>query len=297
MSNSKTHSIEWLTLAVFFIVYVGWLALLIGHEYVNTIILIISLSFLVALHSSLQHEVIHDHPTSSSLLNSMLAFPALGLIVPFRRYKILHLKHHRNWLLTDPFEDSESFFVTRKSWLHCNPLIKKILKFNNTMLGRLLIGVLIMITRILINEYRYGRKDRNVQIAWILHAIGVSLVICILWFAEFSILFYILCVTLPANTLLILRSYGEHLPEENIEHRSAIIKSNWIMQLLYLNNNFHRVHHDHPNIAWYNLPSIYRQHYLQHNIHVYKGYFVLFKRFALKRRFPVEHPFLSKDKV
>ena len=38
-----------------------------------------------ALHSSLQHEVLHGHPTRSPLLNEALVFPALSVVYAYRR--------------------------------------------------------------------------------------------------------------------------------------------------------------------------------------------------------------------
>jgi len=145
------------------------------------------------------------------------------------------------------------------------------------------------------SEWRASKSSRAIFIAWLWHFVGVTMVILWLWLVSFPVLVYIFGVAYPATSLLMLRSFGEHLPEENIDHRSAIIKSNLIMQLLYLNNNFHRVHHDHPEVAWYHLPKLFQQQYAEHTMHVYPGYFSLIKQFGIKQRYPVEHPFLAKD--
>jgi len=287
--------IEWPTLMVFALVYTGWLTLTWLHAHIPTIVLLFMLSYLVALHSSLQHEVIHGHPTPWHRFNNALAFPALGLIVPYERYEILHLQHHRNWLITDPYDDSESYFLARKSWLSCGTVMQSILRANNTLLGRLLLGPAIMAVRMITGEWRLREKNSEVKAAWLWHLLGIAMVVLWLWLVSFPILLYIFGVAYPATSLLMLRAFGEHLPEENIDHRSAIIKSNLIMQLLYLNNNFHRVHHDHPEVAWYHLPQLYRQQYAEHTKHVYPGYFSLIRQFGLKQRFPVEHPFLGKE--
>lgn len=264
-------------------------------EHFPTLIVLVVLSYLVALHSSLQHEVIHGHPTAWDRLNSVLVFPAAGLIVPYKRYEILHLQHHRNWLITDPLDDSESYFLARRSWLACSGAVQRILRINNTLLGRLLLGPAIMTIRMITGEWRASKNNSDIVIAWLWHFAGVALVMLWLWLAGFPILLYIIGVAYPASSLLMLRAFGEHLPEENLEYRSAIIKSNPPMRLLYLNNNYHRVHHDHPEVAWYNLPKLYRQQYAEHTMHVYSGYFSLIKQFGFKQRFPVEHPFLAKD--
>jgi len=295
LTAQANSPIEWPTIIVFSLTYAGWIILTLWQEQFPTLLVLAGLSYLVALHSSLQHEVIHGHPTIWTRLNNVLAFPALGLIVPYERYEILHLQHHRNWLITDPFDDSESYFFGRKSWLSCGNVVKTILRINNTLAGRLLLGPAIMGIRLVIGEWRASKSDPTIFIAWLRHFAGVALVIVWLWLARFPILLYVLGVAYPATSLLMLRAFGEHLPEENIEHRSAIIKSNLVMQLLYLNNNFHRVHHDFPEVAWYKLPELYRQRYAEHTTHVYSGYFSLIKQFGFRQRFPVEHPFLAKD--
>jgi len=295
-AHSQTRSsIEWPTLLMFGLTYAAWLALTSLHNFIPALLALIPLSYIVALPSSLQHEVIHGHPTAWARMNNALAFPALGLVVAYQRYELLHLQHHRNWLITDPLDDSESYFMARKHWLACNAVVQAILRFNNTLIGRLLVGPAIMFFRMVISEWRLGKHNHDVLISWLWHLAGVTLVFIWLWLVNFPILLYVFGVAYPATSLLMLRSFGEHLPEQNIEHRSAIIKSNLIMQLLYLNNNFHRVHHDHPEVAWYRLPKLYRQHYADHTTHVYPGYFSLIKRYGTKQRYPVEHPFLARD--
>jgi len=151
-----------------------------------------------------------------------------------------------------------------------------------------------MVVRMLHSEFELFKISSDVRSSWLKHLIGICLVLAWLSLFDFSILIYSFAVAYPAASLLMLRAYSEHLPEENLEYRSAIIKTNAIMQLLYLNNNYHRVHHDHPDEPWYLLPRLYRKYYSQHNMHVYPGYLHLFKRFGFKQRYPVDHPFLPE---
>ena len=71
---------------------------------------LIALPVLAAFHTSLQHETIHGHPTPFHGLNELLVSLPLGAVFPFRRYRDLHLKHHNDMNLTDPYEDPESYF-------------------------------------------------------------------------------------------------------------------------------------------------------------------------------------------
>ncbi len=294
-TKNKNNTIEWFTFFLFCIVYAGWFLLILNHENINAFLLTIGLCLLVILYASLQHEVIHGHPTPWLTFNHSLVFLSLGLIVPFNCFKESHLLHHRNRYLTDPYDDPESYFMSQRDWSECSPSVKAILKLNNYLLVRLIFGPLIMIVRMLKSDYQLSKQYKRIKSAWIQHLISLTLVISILCLTNFPILLYIFGVAYPASSILMLRSYIEHTPEEEIRNRSAIIKSNKIMQLLYLNNNFHRVHHDYPDIAWYKLPKLFREKYNNDTTHVYDGYFSLLKRYAFKQHFPVKHPFLLKD--
>lgn len=291
-NNSK---IEWPTLILFVLTYSAWLSLTALHAHLPISLVLVLLIMLVTLHSSLQHEVIHGHPTPWPMVNTALAFPALGLAVAYPRYELMHLQHHRNWLITDPYDDSESYFVSHKHWASFSLLVQRLLNFNNSLFGRLSVGPAIMIVRFFSSEFSLSRTHTDIRHSWLWHLLSSTLIIAWLVLVDFSILLYVLAVAYPAISVLMLRSFSEHLPEENIELRSAIVKTNWLMQLLYLNNNYHRVHHDHPEIAWYRLPELYRRDYQHHTKHVYNGYSELFVRYGFKQRYAVEHPFLGKE--
>src|SRR5581483_1961153 len=78
---------------------------------------------LITLHSSLQHEIVHGHPTRSKRLNRLLAIVPLGLWIPYQRYRDLHHKHHCDARLTDHIDDPESFYWTAEGWERLSPLM------------------------------------------------------------------------------------------------------------------------------------------------------------------------------
>ena len=45
------------------------------------------LGFIVALQSSIMHEVLHGHPTRNGRVNEAFVFLPIGLVWPFRRFK------------------------------------------------------------------------------------------------------------------------------------------------------------------------------------------------------------------
>ena len=99
----------------------------------------------VALHSSLQHEVLHGHPTRNARFNEALVFLPIGIFYPYRSYKRTHLQHHADERLTDPFDDPESYYRAMGDWEKMPAFIKVLLAWNNTFIGRLVIGPPLMV--------------------------------------------------------------------------------------------------------------------------------------------------------
>jgi fatty acid desaturase len=56
-----------------------------------------------------------------------------------------------------------------------------------------------------------------------------------------------------------VRSFYEHRPADIPQHRSALNEAGWPWRWLFLNLNYHLVHHDLPALPWYHLPRAYRQ--------------------------------------
>lgn len=66
------------------------------------------------------------------------------------------------------------------------------------------------------------------------------------------------------------------------------------LALLFLNNNFHIVHHMHPGVPWYRLPGLYfadADRYLRRNHgYRYRSYAQILRRHLLRAKDPVPHP-------
>ncbi|MFK5998757.1 MAG: fatty acid desaturase [Rhodobacterales bacterium] len=77
---------------------------------------IILLIPLITLHSSLQHETLHQIEPRWKFFGQMLVFPALGLAIPYIRFRHSHLIHHNNENLTDPYDDPESNYMVKEVW-------------------------------------------------------------------------------------------------------------------------------------------------------------------------------------
>jgi len=251
---------------------------------------------LVTLHSSLQHEVLHGHPTRHAWLNEALVYCSPGLFIPYRRFKALHLRHHNNDRLTDPYDDPESFYLAWRNWAELPAVIRFLLKINNTLIGRLLIGPLVSLVGFYGAELRQiAAGSKVVRRAWLHHLAGLLPVLLILNFAGgLDLWLYALAAAYPGMALLMLRTFAEHRAHENVAARSIIVEYCPVFSFLFLNNNLHLVHHTHPRAAWYDLPALYRKNReawrAENEGYVFASYLDLARQFAFKQKEPVVHP-------
>ena len=139
-TESRSRPIEWPTWIAIAGLWLVFAALIYFHAELPWWVLTPVGAWLVAFHGSLQHEAIHGHPTRSHLLNEFLLFPAISLWIPYRRYRRLHLTHHRNDQLTDPEVDPESYYLDPQAWERTPNALRWLYTVNNTMLGRFILG-------------------------------------------------------------------------------------------------------------------------------------------------------------
>ncbi|MEP0520087.1 MAG: fatty acid desaturase [Hyphomicrobiales bacterium] len=304
ISGTGVATLELPTLALFASVYMFWALLVCFHELLPFWLVLPALTLMTTLHSSLQHEALHGHPTRSGRLNECIAAIPLGLFIPYRRFKRLHLRHHCDEKLTDPYDDPESFYLAQTDWAALSFGMRCLLRANNTLLGRLVVGPSLALYAFCRNELRdtskasYGRK--NLAKAWALHGFGISTVLVILALADFPVLLYICCVAYPAMSLLMLRTYAEHQAAQDVGPRTAIVDASPFFALLYLNNNLHFVHHRFPTAAWYRLPALYKEYYedlnSQNGHYRIAGYWTLFRNHLVRAKEPVAHPLIQGER-
>jgi fatty acid desaturase len=258
------------------------------------------MTVLVALHSSLMHEASHGHPTRRAGLNELLVALPIGLVWPYRRFKTLHLRHHADERLTDPFDDPESYYRALWRYRELPPLLQRLLRFNNTMVGRLLIGPLIANAGFLAGDAKLiAAGDRQVRRAWLHHLAGLAVVVPIIVFVfGMPLWLYVLVPAWLGQSLIAIRTFAEHQWSERPDGRTIIVERS-PLSLLFLNNNLHLVHHKMPNVAWYDLPRQFRarrEEWLKMNGgYAYPGYLALLKDFAFRAKEPVAHPVLRRE--
>ena len=286
--------IEWPTLLMMFATYAIWAGGTLAWEYSAALSLVLT-TLTITQFSSLQHEVLHGHPFANRHLNEALVFPALTLVVPFNRFRDLHLAHHFDPNLTDPYDDPEANYMDPKVWDQMSSPVKLLYRMNNTLMGRIFFGPAIAIYSLIKMDIALIAKgDRAVLWAWVLNAGGVALVlIWVLGFTQMPLWAYGIAAYAGFG-LLKIRTYLEHRAHESFRARTVVVEDKGPLALLFLNNNFHVVHHMHPNAAWYRLPGIYaarRDHYLRRNdSYVYRSYAQIFRLFLFRAKDPVPHP-------
>jgi fatty acid desaturase len=291
----QTRTLEWPTLGLFAITYILYGVLTVYAALLPSFFVVFLLAITIALHSSLQHEALHMLEPRWPVFGYLIAAPALGLAIPYDRFRDLHLAHHVNEVLTDPYDDPETNYLTVETWTALSPITQIILRFNNTFLGRILVGPLVGQVYFFASEIGAIRAgDMDARHGWLRF---IPAVICVIFW-----LFY--CTTISATSYLIacylglsilkVRTYIEHRAHEIAQGRSVIVEDRGPLAFLFLNNNFHAVHHAHPNIPWYNLPAAFRAHrarfLVQNNDYYFKNYWAVMRMYLCAEKDSVAHP-------
>lgn len=299
--QTATRATEWPTLLVFVVTYALWaLATTVLWSF-SPVLAILAAALAIAQFSSLTHEVLHGHPFRSQTLSEALVFPGLTVFVPYLRFKDTHLQHHFDPALTDPYDDPESNYCDPAVWARLSRAAQLVLRFNNTLIGRVLIGPVVSTVTFLALEAQLLRAgSRRVMLGWALHLPGVALVaLWLMVLGQMPVWAYLVAVYLSMS-LLKIRTYLEHRAHEAARARTVVIESRGPLSLLFLNNNFHVVHHMHPAVPWYQLPGLYfgnREHYLRRNeSYRYTSYVEIFRQFLFRAKDPVPHPVWPVEK-
>jgi len=287
--------IEWPTVWVVILCYVCFALATTAIASVSLPIAVLLLSLTVTLHSSLQHEVIHGHPLPSQNMSAALVFPAIGLLIPYERFRDLHLAHHKDAHLTDPYDDPETQYLDPAVWNRLGTPLQTVLNWNASLLGRMFIGPFLSQFVFMRNDWRMIRAgSASVRRAWLLHVLGIVPVV--LWLMTVSSMpfwAYALSAYL-GMAILRIRTFLEHQAHEHAGGRTVIIEDRGPLAFLFLNNNFHAVHHIKPGTAWYDLPKLYadnKENYLERNLgYSYPSYKTVMAQYLFRAKEPVAHP-------
>jgi fatty acid desaturase len=295
----RWREIEWPTLGLIAACYLIWV---LATTWAAALWLPLGMALLalaVTLHSSLQHEVLHGHPFRSRRWNEAMVFLPLGLLFPYRRFRDLHLAHHNDERLTDPYDDPESNFLDPKVWACLPRWRQRLLRANNTLLGRMALGPALGTIAFVGDEARaIGAGDRDIARAWALHLAGLVLLAGWIGLAPMPFWAYAISAYLGMSVLKV-RTFLEHRAHDEAPGRTVVVERGGILGFLFLYNNLHIVHHTRPRLPWYRLPALYaaeREAFLERNHgYSYTSYGEIFRRYFLRAKDPVPHPLRPLD--
>jgi fatty acid desaturase len=281
------NNLEWPTIALAVLIYGAWTVLTWFHALIPLPLLVMAGAWLIAWHGSLQHEIIHGHPTPWRPINTILALPPLALWLPFEIYRRCHITHHVLEHLTDPARDPESRYLAAGLGPGAR-LARSVGRLQQSLLGRLTLGPLIDAWGFLRREgVHLGRGDLDRLSIWAGHMIMVAAILAWLRFAcHFNLGQYLLCFVYPGLALTLIRSFAEHRAHPDPARRTAIVERAPVLGLLFLYNNLHVAHHFQPDLPWYELPALYRRErerlLAANGGLVYDGYADVFRRYLLR---------------
>ena len=293
LAQSFTAKTEWPTWLLLIGVYAGWFAVILGSHWLGLWLSTLLLIPLVTLWLSVQHELLHGHPTRSLLLNKLLGYAPFAVWYPYTLYRDSHLLHHNDDDLTLPGIDPESRYLNQQQWDTSSLFDRGVHWLTKTLLGRFLLAAPLSITRLARHEWQ---RLPQAWPMWLAHgAITLLMLAFIAHFSALSVWQYLLLVSVPALSLASIRSYYEHRPHPQPEQRSVLNEAAWPWSWLFLNNNLHLVHHDLPKLPWYFLPTVYRarreQWLARSGGFLVRGYGQLLSRHGLKAIDSPRHPF------
>jgi fatty acid desaturase len=294
--DRRRVSVEVPTLLLVLVDYGAWLAITLAYGHWPLAIVAPVTAVLLTLHSSLQHEIVHGHPTRWIGINRLLAIVPLSLWMPYERYRRSHRVHHIDQRLTDPLDDPESYYWTPQDWARLKPITRVLVQIQQTLAGRVIIGSFWSIGRFLHGEFRAViRNEDRARVMWLEHLLWcVPVIVWVKVVCGMPLWIYFLAMVIPANGLVLIRAFAEHRARPGVRARIAIVEESWILGPLFLFNNLHSLHHEAPLIPWYQYPARYRlirdRLIAENGGLVYRTYFEVARRFLFRPHDAPQHP-------
>ncbi len=293
-AHEARHEIEWPTIGLLISVHGSWAAILMTAGTLTPLVAAALLVPVMVLHSSLQHEVMHGHPFRSRAASEACVSLPIGLLVPYRRFRAQHLAHHFDPSLTDPYDDPETNYLDPALWARMGPAARALYRANNTLAGRMALGPAISLWAFWRGEARgLARGEPEILRAHALHLAGAGVVAMAVWASALPWWAYALACY-GCMMVLKIRTFAEHRAHDAARARTVVIEDRGPLALLFLNNNFHALHHSRPGLAWYRLPGAYfatKAAVLRRNGgYVYRSYAQVIGAHFLRAKDPVAHP-------
>jgi fatty acid desaturase len=294
--STTTPRIEWPTIVLAAIIYGMWFVITLFWTHLPLWALMLAGAWTTAWHMSLQHEIIHGHPTRKRWINNLIGQWPLALWLPFENYRHSHLAHHKDERLTDPLDDPESYYWRQEDWDRLGRFGRAVVRLQASLLGRLLFGPFWACAKLWKAEFAAmaagNRKTRREAAVHLLEMIVV--LAWVVGVCRMPIFIYLFCFVYAGTSLAMVRSFAEHRAESVIERRTAIVEKSWILGPLFLFNNLHVAHHMRHTMPWYALPRWYhanRAALIERNGGlVYDSYRDVVRRYLLRPHDQSLHP-------
>jgi fatty acid desaturase len=290
------RNVEWPTVALAALIYGLWLAATFFWRALPGPALFGLGGVAVAWQMSLQHEVIHNHPTRWRSFNRAIGAWPLSLWLPYEIYRVSHLQHHNDNRLTDPLDDPESYYFNQAQWRALRPLGRGLWRAQSTLAGRLVLGPALAMVRLWKAEIeRIVRGDRR-HLAMLARHCGqaAAVLVWVVGVCGMPPWLYFWAFVYVGTALALIRSFAEHRAENDVERRTAIVEGSFLLGPLFLFNNLHAAHHLRSGMAWYDIPRWYRLNraaLLAHNGGlVYRSYFDVARRYLFTPHDAALHP-------
>ncbi|RON06485.1 fatty acid desaturase [Pseudomonas brassicacearum] len=288
---------EWPTWLLLIGVYAAWFGVLLASAWLGLWLSTLLLIPIVVLWMSVQHELLHGHPTRFTTLNKLLGYAPFAVWYPYTLYRDSHLVHHRDEDLTLPGRDPESRYVSAQQWQGSSVFERSLHWLNKTVLGRFAVGAPLALLALAREEFQRLRQgNRQAWLMWLTH--GALTVLMLTFIARYSVVavwHYLFLISVPALSVGTIRSYYEHRPHPDPEKRTVLNEAAWPWRWLFLNLNLHLVHHDLPGLPWFYLPQVYRARREQWQARsggfLVRGYGELLRQHGLSPVDSPRHPF------
>jgi fatty acid desaturase len=295
-SRADLAAVEVPTLLLIVVTYAAWLLVTYQYRHWPLWLEVPAGILVLTMHSSLQHEILHGHPTRWIGLNRVLGIVPLSLWLPYDRYRQNHLQHHNDIRLTDPIDDPESFYWTAEAWNRMLPITRLALQAQQTLAGRIVIGSFWHTLHFLRGEViaLWNRKPGLWRL-WLVHLLWcVPVVFWVTRVCHMPFWLYLVALVIPANGILLIRSFAEHRALPGVRQRIALVERSWVFGPLFLFNNLHALHHEAPLVPWYDYNARYRRIrerlIAENGGLVYLTYFDVARQYLFRPHDVLQHP-------
>jgi len=296
LRTTFTGRSEWPTWLLLIGVYGGWFAVLLASPWLGLWPTTLVMIPLLVLWMSVQHELLHGHPTRFLWLNKTLGYAPFAVWYPYTLYRDSHLDHHRDEDLTLQGIDPESRYLSQRHWQQASAPVRALRWLGKTLPGRILFGAPQSLLGMAQEEFtRLRQGERKAWLMWLTHG---AFTVLMFWFiARYSIVpvwHYVFLISVPTLSVGAVRSFYEHRPSERPEQRTVLNEASWPWTWLFLHLNLHLVHHDLPSLPWFYMQRVYHarreQWVARSGGFLVNGYGELFRRNSLTPIDSPQHP-------